>query len=126
MSSPGPRVLIVDDNPTIRRALRRLLRRDYPGAEVVEASDGLEVGAALAGPPPALVVLDLLLPRLNGFKVCELIRSTPALAGVKIVCVSGYGSEELRARALKSGADDFLHKPLEAEETRRLLARYLA
>ena len=110
------RVLVVEDDPAIRRGLVDALR--YAAYEVVEAADG-EAGlrAALAQEVD-LVLLDLVLPRRDGFGVlAEVRRSKPALP---VIVLTARGAEEDRVRGLRGGADDYVVKPFGATE---LLAR---
>ena len=111
----GPRVLVVDDEPQIRRSLRVALRAN--GYEVEEAATG---GAALeqvATRPPALVILDLSLPDLDGVEVCRRLREWTQLP---VIILSANGEDEAKVRALDEGADDYVTKPFSVLE---LLAR---
>jgi excisionase family DNA binding protein len=110
------RILLVDDEPEIRRLMRRTVLSDFPQAEVHEAGDGFEAGHAIATLRPAVVVLDLRLPGVDGFNLCRTVRADPALKGVRILAVTGIGVEESRARILEAGADDFLPKPFRPED----------
>jgi excisionase family DNA binding protein len=110
------RVLIVDDEPEIRQFVRRVLISLVPGAEISEAGDGFEAGRMVATLMPRLVVLDIRLPGMDGFKVCSSIRADPAFKDVKILAITGVGVEDSRRQILDAGADAFLPKPFEAEE----------
>jgi two-component system KDP operon response regulator KdpE len=109
------RVLVVDDEPQIRRALRLVLRaHGYEVAEVPNAEGALD---ALATQPFDLMILDLVLPDLDGVEVCRRVREWSRLP---VVVLSAHGEEEVKVRALDEGADDFVTKPFSAPE---LLAR---
>lgn len=109
------RILIVDDEASVRRMLVRTLRRLYPEADVREAADGFEAGQKLTAAPPGLVILDLQMPGMDGYRVCRLIRADPALKQTKVLAISGQEAEESRAKSLGAGADDFLAKPFDSQ-----------
>lgn len=109
------RVLIVDDEDNVRRMLVRTLRRLYPEADVQEAADGFEAGQKITAASPRLVLLDLNMPGMDGYKVCRLIRADPATRHIKILVISGQEVEESRAKSLGAGADDFLAKPFDSQ-----------
>jgi CheY-like chemotaxis protein len=117
------RVLMVEDDPMFRRALRRTLESEYPEFEVYEAVDGFEAGLRVAQLLPSIVLLDLKLPGQDGMKVCRLIRSDPNLKKTRIVCISGLPEEEARQAALAAGADEFLPKPFEPDRLKAVFAR---
>lgn len=108
------RVLLVDDDPWIGRTVSALLARR--GHRVELATDG-ETGLARAlAQPPDLVLLDILLPRLDGWQVLQALRASPALLGVPVVLLTALASDDDRLRALRLGADDFVTKPFRFEE----------
>jgi two-component system KDP operon response regulator KdpE len=114
----GERVLVVDDEPQIRRALRTGLVGH--GYEVETAEDGETALAMLAARLPDLVVLDLMMPGVDGF---EVLRQTRGWAKVPVIVLSARGEERAKVHALDLGADDYLTKPFGMEE---LLARVRA
>lgn len=122
---PVLRVLIVDDEPPMRELVRNILERVFPRAEFLEAEDGFEAGQKIAERVPALVILDLRLPGLDGLKVCETVKTDPRLKDIRIVAVTGYDIERSRKSLLAAGADGFIAKPFKVEqlvaEARRLL-----
>jgi two-component system KDP operon response regulator KdpE len=111
----GPRVLVVDDEPQIRRSLRVALRAN--GYEVEEAATGEAALEQAATRPPALVILDLSLPDLDGVEVCRRLREWTQLP---VIVLSANGDDEAKVRALDEGADDYVTKPFSVPE---LLAR---
>jgi PAS domain S-box-containing protein len=112
------RLLVVDDNVDAANALRYLLEND--GHEVKVAADGV-AGVALAREfKPDVLLLDIGLPRLSGYDIAKEIRNDDALRKVVIIAITGYGQPEDRARALASGFDHYLTKPVEFGELRRL------
>lgn len=119
------RILIVDDEPQVRRLVTRILRKHYPEAEVHEAEDGFEAGHKTTYLLPRLVLLDLRLPGINGVKVCRMIRQQEHLKGTKILAMSGHNISESRQEVLQAGADDFIGKPFETVEMEMKLAKLL-
>lgn len=112
------RILVVDDEPQIRRALRTALTGH--GYRVDVAEDGESALEALASQPPDVLVLDLVMPGVDGF---EVLQQTRTWSKLPIVVLSARGEERDKVRALDLGADDYLTKPFGMEE---LLARVRA
>lgn len=108
------RVLVVDDDPAIVEMLVELLERDGR-FEVQTASDGFQAGLRTQEFRPDVIVLDYLLPGLNGDAVIERIRSEATLQSVRIIVVSGVVKPQDVQRLLDAGANDFLQKPFEIE-----------
>ncbi len=111
-------VLIVDDEQNILISLEYLMRRE--GYEVRVARDGEEGLRSLRDQPPDLVLLDVMMPKLNGFEVCQAIRADSALAGVRVLMLSAKGREAEIAKGLSIGADAYISKPF---STRDLVAK---
>jgi len=107
-------VLIADDEANISLAIQFLMKR--AGYEVRVAADGEEALESVRQSPPDLIVLDVMMPKRDGYDVCQTIRSDPKLAGIKIVMVSAKGGpiEVEKGKAL--GADDYLVKPFSTQE----------
>ena len=106
------RVLIIDDEPTIVEVVVRAVQQLGESVEVATAGDGFEAGLQIATFKPDLLILDLMMPQIDGFEVCRVVRRSPTTAHIKILIVTAYGIHENIERALESGADDFMHKPL--------------
>jgi PAS domain S-box-containing protein len=107
----GHRILIVEDNPDAAESLRLLLK--MYGYDVVVAHnghDGLRAAQHLA---PDIVLCDLGIPGIDGFAVASALRKHPATASARLIAVTGYGQEEFRRRALDSGFDEHLVKPVD-------------
>jgi putative two-component system response regulator len=107
-------ILIADDEEAIRHTIKRILTKD--GLEVVTAADGEEALALFAEHRPDLVLLDITMPKLNGFEVCERIRADPDSRLVPVVIVTSASATPMRVRGLEVGANDFLSKPFERIE----------
>ena len=123
-AQPAPRgrlVLLVDEDPFLLASLTRLLAKD--GYQVQSARDGVQ-GLALARElRPAIIVLDVILPRLDGWEVLHALKADPALADIPVVLLTILEEAE---KGLSLGAVDYLHKPLDREKLSRVLARHLA
>jgi DNA-binding response OmpR family regulator len=113
---PKRRVLIVDDEPNIVLSLEFLLRQQ--GYEVHVARDGEEALAAAEDWRPDLMVLDVMLPGLDGFEVCRRLRERPENASLKILLLTARGREVERVRGMEEGADAYVRKPF---STRQLM-----
>src|SRR6476659_7101503 len=120
-STPGAssmKILMVDDDPSLVKILSFLLKDE--GYEVVTATTGADALQILNQQWVDLVILDIMLPRVDGFEICRRVRETNR---VPIIMLSARGSTEDRVRGLLDGADDYLPKPCEPAE---LLARVKA
>ncbi|WP_110240252.1 response regulator transcription factor [Nocardioides gilvus] len=119
-SAPGrPKILVVDDDKAVRESLRRSL--DYNGYEVALASDGAEALATIGSTQPDLIVMDVMMPRLDGLEATRALRS--AGNDVPILVLTARDAVGDRVEGLDAGADDYLTKPFALEE---LLARVRA
>ncbi len=112
------RILIADDEPRYLRLLEANLRTE--GYEVVTAQDGLQALEVFSNQPIDLVLLDVMMPRLDGFSTCQRLRE---FSNVPIIILTAKGEEQDRVRGLDLGADDYMVKPFSATE---LLARVRA
>ncbi|MFN0118742.1 MAG: response regulator [Elusimicrobiota bacterium] len=110
------KVLIVDDKPSIRRLIRRLIQSKFPKALIIEAVDGYEAGFKTRDEKPQLVILDLNLPKIDGVKVCQMIKESKDLLQTKVLAVTGVAPERSQKMVLKAGADAFLAKPFDNED----------
>jgi len=112
------KILIVDDELPARLALVTLLRRE--GYDVREATDGASALAECASFRPDLILLDIIMPGMDGFEVCRQIKATPETRLTPIVLITGLSATEDRIHGIDAGADDLLSKPIDFNE---LLAR---
>jgi DNA-binding response OmpR family regulator len=115
MESGKRKVLIVDDDAEIVELLEEVLERDGR-FEVKTASSGYEAGLSTERFRPELILLDYMLPDVNGNVVCQTIRRNPEFEDIKIIIVSGVVKEDEIAQLLKSGAEDFIKKPFNIAE----------
>jgi DNA-binding response OmpR family regulator len=110
----GKRILIVDDEPNIVTSLEFLMKRE--GFEVAIAADGEAALKSAAESAPDLVLLDIMLPKVNGFEVCQKLRADPRWAKVKIVMLTAKGRETEIAKGMALGADLYVTKPFSTKE----------
>jgi len=114
-------ILIADDEPNIVISLEFLLEHD--GYEVQVARDGQEALDAIARQAPDLVLLDVMLPRVSGFDVCQRIRQNPAWGHIRIMMLTAKGREVEMTKGMALGADAYVTKPF---STKDLLAQIRA
>ncbi|MGB7551656.1 MAG: response regulator [Chromatiaceae bacterium] len=107
-------VLIVDDEPNIVISLEFLMKRE--GFAVAVARDGEEGLAAIRAGRPDLVVLDVMMPKRNGYEVLEAVRADPSLAGVRILMLTAKGRPAESEKGLELGADAYMPKPFSTRE----------
>jgi len=124
LESGRRRVLIVDDDPAVVDLISDVLANDSR-FETKVVNNGFAAGMQAKEYHPDLIILDVMLPDINGQAVCELIRQDPTLADIKIICISGMVEEDRIAELKAAGADDFLHKPLDIDELIRRVSRLL-
>jgi excisionase family DNA binding protein len=109
------RILIVDDEPAVVAFIESALR--LTGAyELATATDGFDAGQQVITFEPDLIVLDIMLPGMDGFEVCSRVKTDPGTAHVKILAVTGFVTEENIRKMLRAGADDYLGKPLKIQD----------
>jgi DNA-binding response OmpR family regulator len=107
-------VLIVDDEPNIVRSLEFLMTK--AGYEVRVARDGEQALNEIAKAPPDLVLLDAMMPKRDGFDVCQTIRGNPDWAGIRVIMLTAKGRDIEREKGLAMGADDYITKPFSTRE----------
>jgi DNA-binding response OmpR family regulator len=108
------KILIVDDDVTMTELLKTLLRVEgHMPTTVNDSTKAIEIAGSV---DPDLITLDLMMPGLSGFEVCELLQQDPKFAKIPIVIVSAKDDSESKARALKAGAKGYVTKPFKADE----------
>ncbi len=115
-------VLVVDDSPTDRQVVTRLLQEQ--GYEVSTAVDGEDALQKVAADRPPLIVLDIILPKLNGYQVLRQLKNAPETRDIKVILVSSKSQESDRFWGLKQGADDYIAKPYPDDTLLAAVARY--
>ncbi|CAN5233296.1 N/A [soil metagenome] len=116
-------ILVVDDNPDNVEILRAFL--ESRGYTVADANDGQAALAKLDQVRPALVLLDVMMPGMDGWQVCRTIKNHPQLGGTRVVMVTAKSGFEDKYEGLRSGADDYLTKPVDLKELADKVARNL-
>ncbi len=114
MESDTKKILIVDDDLQIQNLLKKMLSKNKRHIET--ASNGFEAGTKMLQFKPDLVVLDLFMPGIDGFEVCDRIKGSFETSHMKILVITGHDTEEIRTRILSAGADDYMAKPLDMEK----------
>jgi excisionase family DNA binding protein len=114
LESGKRKALVVDDDEELVELIRDVLEADGR-FEVRVANNGFDAGMMVKEYHPDIIVLDVMLPDINGKEVCQRVRSDPAMDDVKIICISGMVEADKIEDLKLSGADDFLQKPFEVE-----------
>src|SRR6478609_5185314 len=115
LESGKRKVLLVDDDADLVELMHRMLEEDGR-FEVKIASNGFDAGMMVKDYRPDVIVLDVMLPDINGKEVCQRVRADPTLEDVRILCISGMVEDDKIQELKLSGADDFLHKPFVIDE----------
>ena len=102
-------ILVVDDSPTLREMISSLLHKT--GLTISVAQDGQEAKDMIAADPPDLVVLDVVMPNMNGYELCRWVKSNPATQDVLVILCSSKSEEFDRYWGIKQGADAYVIKP---------------
>jgi DNA-binding response OmpR family regulator len=112
--SDDAKIMVVDDDEIVARTIERTLRAG--GFQVVVVHSGVEALRAARRNPPDLMVLDVLMPGLDGYEVCRQVREDPLLKDLPILFLTAKGKEEDRITGLQAGADDYISKPFNLDE----------
>ena len=118
------KILVVDDEPNIVMSLEFLMKQ--AGFRVRTASDGEAALAAIAAEPPDLVLLDVMMPRKNGYEVCQAIRANLDWKRIRIIMLTAKGREVEWEKGLALGADDYITKPFSTQEVVGRVREFLA
>jgi len=113
LSQGPPLVLIVDDESDIVDMLEALMRSGDDEIKVAKAQNGVDALLMIGGTKPNLLILDIMMPGMNGYEVCKKLKSSPGTQNIKIVAISGDHNPAVKERILSAGADLFFTKPLE-------------
>lgn len=112
------KVLVVDDEPDVVELLERTLKTE--GFQVICAYDGISALDLVSTEKPDLILLDLMMPMMSGYEVCEQIKSNPQTQSIPVICVTSAHTPDARAHSLQLGASDVVTKPFYPSE---LIAR---
>ena len=110
----GYSVLVAEDEPNIVLSLQFIMKK--AGLQVRIAEDGDQAILEIEKDRPNAILLDIMLPRRDGFSVCEVIKSNPEWSAIKVIMLTAKGREEDKQRALGLGADDYITKPFSTRE----------
>ncbi|TYT23093.1 MULTISPECIES: twitching motility response regulator PilG [Luteimonas] len=113
-SLDGLRVMVIDDSKTIRRTAETLLKRE--GAEVVTAVDGFEALAKIADQKPQIIFVDIMMPRLDGYQTCALIKNNQMFKSTPVIMLSSKDGLFDKARGRIVGSEQYVTKPFTREE----------
>ena len=115
LDSGSTRILVVDDEPAITQLIARVIRAAHPEFEITEAHDGFSAGTLMATLKPDVVVLDLRMPGMDGYEVCQFIKSKEETRHAEVLAMTAYPSPENQQRILECGAKVCMSKPLDMD-----------
>ena len=119
----GLRVMVIDDSKTIRRTAEMLLKKE--GCNVVTAIDGFEALAKIADQLPQIIFVDIMMPRLDGYQTCALIKSNSQFKAVPVIMLSSKDGLFDKARGRIVGSEQYLTKPFTRDELLGAIRRYV-
>ena len=123
VSLKGLRVMVIDDSKTIRRTAETLLVRE--GCEVVTATDGFEALSKIADQNPQIIFVDIMMPRLDGYQTCALIKHNQTFKSVPVIMLSSKDGLFDKARGRIVGSEQYLTKPFTREELLGAIRKYV-
>jgi len=121
-SLDGLRVMVIDDSKTIRRTAETLLKRE--GCAVVTATDGFEALAKIADQQPQIIFVDIMMPRLDGYQTCALIKNNQVFKSTPVIMLSSKDGLFDKARGRMVGSEDYLTKPFTKEQLLRAVEQH--
>ena len=119
----GLRVMVIDDSKTIRHTAETLLRRE--GADVITATDGFEALAKIADQQPQIIFVDIMMPRLDGYQTCALIKNNQMFKGTPVIMLSSKDGLFDKARGRIVGSEQYLTKPFTRDELLSAIRKYV-
>jgi len=120
----APVIMVVDDSLTVRKFTSRLLERE--GYQVVTAKDGVDALEHTLGTIPDVMLVDIEMPRMDGFELTRNVRGDPRTHGIPIIIISSRTAEKHRAQAAQLGVNGYLGKPYQESDLLGLLSRFIA
>lgn len=124
VSLAGLKVMVIDDSKTIRRTAETLLKKE--GCEVVTANDGFEALAKISDTQPDLIFVDIMMPRLDGYQTCSVIKSNKMFKATPVIMLSSKDGLFDKARGRIVGSEQYLTKPFTREELLTAIRRFVA
>ncbi len=119
------KLLLVEDDVNLNNVLKRYFARQSPNYEIYQAFDGFEAGKLISQYKPSIIVLDINLPGIDGYKLCRKIKSDPSIGNPVIIAITGLDDLEIKKKILKEGADAFLAKPFEPQALLKMISEML-
>lgn len=116
------KVMVIDDSKTIRRSAETLLKRE--GYQVVTATDGFEALAKIADHDPSIIFIDIMMPRLDGYQTCAVIKNSERYKSTPVIMLSSKDGLFDRAKGRIVGSDEYLTKPFTKEELLGAIDKY--
>jgi twitching motility two-component system response regulator PilG len=123
MDISGVKVMVIDDSKTIRRTAESLLKK--AGCEVTTATDGFEALAMIADHHPDVIFVDIMMPRLDGYQTCALIKHNDVFKNIPVIMLSSKDGLFDRARGRIVGSEQYLTKPFTKDELLGAIRRYV-
>lgn len=123
MSDAAKSILVVEDEDNIALALEHLMRRE--GYRLSRVASGADAMPTITREHPDLVLLDVMLPEVSGYEICQAVRLDPALRAVKILMMTARGNQMERRKGLALGADGFISKPFDVADLKAEVKRLL-
>jgi twitching motility two-component system response regulator PilH len=117
------RILVVDDSPTVLYVVKQMLAEG--GYEALAATDGEDALRLASQARPSLILLDLILPKVNGYEVCRQLKSAPETAHIPVVMVTSKTRDADREWGIEQGADDYVTKPFDAQNLLEVIGRFV-
>lgn len=117
------KILVVDDSPTIVEVIKTML--EGAGYEIITAADGLEALNIARKEKPDLIVLDIMLPKMQGYQVCRLLKFDENYQNIPILMLTAKTEESAKMTGLKTGADEYLTKPVKSDELLNVIRELL-
>jgi len=118
----GIKVLVIDDSSTIRRSAEIFLN-DF-GCEIIHAADGFEAMAKIVEQHPDIIFVDVVMPRLDGYQACQLIKKNPRFRSTPVIMLSSKDGLFDKARGRMAGSNEYLTKPFTQEELLQVIQRH--
>lgn len=122
--SSALKVMVIDDSKTIRRTAETLLKN--VGCEVITAIDGFDALAKIVDHHPHIIFVDIMMPRLDGYQTCALIKKNPRYAGTPVIMLSSKDGLFDRARGRMVGSDEYLTKPFTKDSLLKAVLAHIA
>ena len=119
------KILVVDDDRIIVETIVQALEEDEYGYDLISAADGFEAGLQVSHFKPDLLILDIMMPDINGYEVCRKIKSNPDTTNIKIIALSAYLNEEAFDKMKEYGADACFSKPLPLGQLKDIVVKLL-